>query len=299
MRALAEFIMRGRLQASIVALVGNLIPLISPATVGLVSLRQGYQDALLVLMWAAMPILASLFMSSESVLIAMVPLVALSGVSVSAVVLRGTVSWQWTMLVAMLFSSLTLLVLGTLMTGEADKVIAAVETVMADFNAAAENPVSPFYILMGWVALSLSLEKVGLVFVIGIMAWLTLIHIIGSLLLARWWQSQLYNPGGFRQEFHNLRFSPQPAAVMVLLLILLYLAPAPYVPWASMLGIPLLLAGLGFLHHTVAAMGMGPAWLILIYLGLFFGPLSVVLVGIAFLDSFLNFRTRIAQWRNR
>ena len=31
---------------------------------------------------------------------------------------------------------------------------------------------------------------------------------ISFLVLARWWQSQLYNPGGLRAEFHQLRLPP-------------------------------------------------------------------------------------------
>ena len=38
---LASFVMRGQLHAYVVAAVGNAVPFISPATVGLVSLRKG------------------------------------------------------------------------------------------------------------------------------------------------------------------------------------------------------------------------------------------------------------------
>jgi hypothetical protein len=298
MRALAEFIMRGRMQASLVALLGNLIPLVSPATVGLVTLRRSYQESLLVLLWAAMPLLASLFFSNASPLIVLTSLITLLGVVVSAQVLRGTMSWQLTLLAALVFSSLLMLVTGTLLAEETRQIAVEVESLMANLTSVADNPVSPFYVLMAGVAQNLAIEKMSEGFVIGFFAWLMVIHIIGSLLLSRWWQSLLFNPGGFREEFHNLRFNPVLASVLLLVVALFYLLPTTYVPWASMLGIPLLLAGLSLVHHTLSALGLGSLWLIIVYVGLLLlGPLSLVLIGVGYLDSFLNFRIRLARFR--
>jgi len=39
------------------------------------------------------------------------------------------------------------------------------------------------------------------------------------LMLARWWQAVLYNPGGFQQEFHQ--FKLQPAIAMMLMVLFL------------------------------------------------------------------------------
>ncbi len=55
MRALAEFILRGRLQATAVALIGNWVPLLTPATVALVTLRVGRNNGLLILLWGVLP----------------------------------------------------------------------------------------------------------------------------------------------------------------------------------------------------------------------------------------------------
>ena len=44
MRALAEFIMRGRVQACLVALVGVVVPLVGPAAIGLVTVTEGSFD---------------------------------------------------------------------------------------------------------------------------------------------------------------------------------------------------------------------------------------------------------------
>ena len=93
MRALAAFIMRGRVQASLVALLGNLVPLVSPATVALVTLRRGAADGLLVLMWAALPLVVAVFMIEASDMVIMTSLVGLVAVDIYSEVLRGSLSW--------------------------------------------------------------------------------------------------------------------------------------------------------------------------------------------------------------
>lgn len=298
MRALAEFIMRGRLQASLVALVGNLVPLISPATVGLVSLRRNYQDSLLVLLCAAIPLVLTLYAGTASYLIVLTSLTTLVAVLVAAEVLKGTVSWQLTLLAILGLCSAAILVAGTLMPGETERVTSEVQSVMNNLESRESQPASPFHVLMAITALNLAIEKTTQGFVLGFLSWLTVIHVTGSLLLSRWWQALLYNPGGFRQEFHNLRFNSLLASGLMMAVAALHLMSPVLMPWASMMGFPLLLAGIGIVHHTVNAFGLGVFWLILFYAGLiFFGPLSLVLVGVGFLDSFLDFRTRIAKMR--
>ncbi len=84
---------------------------------------------------------------------------------------------------------------------------------------------------------------------------------------------------------------------MVAVIALQFLSPG-LMPWASMMGLPLLLAGVALTHHTVSSLGLGTVWLVLFYVGLILiGPLSMVLIGVGFLDSFFDFRTRIARMR--
>lgn len=67
MRALAEFIMRGRPQACLVALVGVIVPLIGPASVGLVTLRKGSFEGALVALWATLPFFVLFRRSVQSI----------------------------------------------------------------------------------------------------------------------------------------------------------------------------------------------------------------------------------------
>jgi len=63
MRALIEFIMRGRPHACGIALAGYLMPLVSPSTVGLVALKKGPIEGSVVALWAMLPVLLGWFAS--------------------------------------------------------------------------------------------------------------------------------------------------------------------------------------------------------------------------------------------
>ena len=67
MRALAEFIMRSRITAILVALVGSWVPLLTQGTIGLVTLRKGWQEGILITMWSVLPILAGLWLDDISI----------------------------------------------------------------------------------------------------------------------------------------------------------------------------------------------------------------------------------------
>ncbi len=287
--------MRGRLQASLVALLGNLVPLISPATVALVTLRQPLQEGLLVLVWACIPLLVMINWGEVSPLLAATSLIGVAGVIPVARVLRNTLSWPLTLLTAVAVSGGATILVASY-AGEAMAALLADLQVVLDGLRGGETPqaASVFHLLMGAMAVGIGLEQASAVFVLGFLAWLTAMQLIASLLLGRWWQALLFNPGGFRAEFHALRFDRVLATGLLLGVMVCNLGAADYGTWASLLGLPLLLAGLGLVHHAVQFWQLGVQWLVLMYIGLLmFGPLSLVLVGIAFLDSVFDFRARL------
>lgn len=296
MRALAEFIMRGRMQACLIALVGNLLPLISPATVGLVTLRQRFQDGLLVLLWAGLPLMAALFLEWTSALIALSSLVGLISVLIAGEVLKATTSWQLALVALLATCLIGVQAIAIPLDAETKTIAAKVSELIADQEmVTADSNVSPFIGLMALTAMGLGVDSANGVLVLGFLAWLAGIGAIGALLLARWWQSLLYNPDGFQQEFHGLRFDRVIGSGLMTAVVACNVLAPEYMTWASLFGLPLLLAGLGLAHYVVKAKKLGVVWLIVLYVGLvLIGPLSMVLIVVGFLDSFLNLRTRIA-----
>jgi hypothetical protein len=296
MRALAEFIMRGRMQACLIALVGNLLPLISPATVGLVTLRQRFQDGLLVLLWAGMPLMAALFLEWTSALVALSSLVGLISVIIAGEVLKATTSWQLALVAVLATCLVGVQAVAIPLDAETMAISAQVSALIADQQMVTpDSGVSPFIGLMALTAAGLGVENANAVLVLGFLAWLAGIGAIGALLVARWWQSLLYNPGGFQQEFHGMRFDRLIGCGLMAAVIACNVLAPEYMTWASLFGLPLLLAGLGLAHFVVKSKKLGVVWLIVLYVGLvLIGPLSMVLIVVGFLDSFLNLRSRFA-----
>jgi len=137
-------------------------------------------------------------------------------------------------------------------------------------------------------------------FVAGLLGWVIALSAVVALLLARWWQSLLYNPGGFGIEFHALRFDRLSAGLLFGGLMACYLLGQEYVAWGNLLGLPLLLSGIALVHHAVAFAQLGTRWIVVFYMGLvlLLGPLSSVLIGLGFLDSVMDFRSRLAARRS-
>ena len=286
MRALAELIMRGRAQACGVALFGWLLPLISPATVGLVSLRKDSSEGLIVALWALLPWLALYLSGDISVLIVLVPLAVLLVVTAIASLLRSSASWQWTLLGAVIISAAIAVGLGIVASSDVNRAVAATVEFLAQVNSQA-----------GSDQLGIAPDRF---FVLGMLAWLIGSTAVCGLLVSRWWQALLFNPGGFQKEFHDYRLDRTIALVLIVFVIAGVGLPLEYRPWVELVSLPLLIAGLALVHSSVKLMGMGGHWLGLMYFGLFFiAPVGTLLVGLGLLDSLLNLRSRLAAFKNR
>lgn len=287
MRALAEIIMRGRAQACAVALFGWLLPLVSPATIGLVSLRKDSTEGLIVTLWAILPWLALYYAGDVSPLIILLPLAVLVVIAAVANVLRSTASWQWTLVIAGIVSAVAALAAGFIASAEVDLMVVAIAEFFAEIGA--QEAISDEF--------EFAPDRT---FVLGLFAWLIGFTAVCGLLVSRWWQSLLFNPGGFQKEFHEFRLDQSVAVILIVLVIAGVVLPLAYRPWVELVSLPLLIAGVAVVHSSVKMMGMGVHWLGLMYFGLLFiGPTGTVLIGLGLVDSILNLRSRLAAFKNR
>lgn len=283
MRALAEFIMRGRAQASIVAFFGNLLPLISPATVGLVALRLGLSRALLILLWSVLPSLLAFYISDTPAMLISASIATVVVLYLTTGELKRSASWANTLLLTVGLSGLAAVVLNTLFASQTRDLIATIQEVMAEIAEAggAEVP------------------KIGASMVLALISYVIALSSVASLLLARWWQAQLYNPGGFQSEFHQLRLVPKQAVGLVVGMIGCYVLQTEpgqgLGAWIKLLELPLMTSGIALVHFTVKAKKLGGHWLALLYAGLIMlGPImSAMLVGLGCIDSVANLRNRM------
>ncbi|CAI8883289.1 hypothetical protein [Methylococcus capsulatus] len=114
-----------------------------------------------------------------------------------------------------------------------------------------------------------------------------------TLLLARWWQSLLYNPDQFGPEFQRLRLPRTAlAAVVALLLLVHFLRPALEMH-ILLVGIMIYaFQGLAVVHGVVTQRGIGwtgwlPPYLALVFVPQF-GAVGLAVLGAA--DALANFR---------
>lgn len=281
MRALAEFVMRGRAQAIGVAILTMVLPLvvwISAAVVGLVALRKSSQDAFVVVGWVALAALALLIWQGDPG-----PLTAVVGIAVAATVLRWTRSWALALLVIVGIGVLSALLLQWFGSGLITELTTALNELLGKLR---EQMPPDRAQLLGQLAPTQISGLLGLR-----SACLTVV----ALLLARWWQAVLYNPGGFREEFHRLRLSSLVAVGLIGAGGLINVFGNEYAFWSALFALPLVVAGFALIHGMVGIKGWGRGPLIALYVGWIFmwEIVTAVLLLLALIDSWLDFRARV------
>ena len=104
----------------------------------------------------------------------------------------------------------------------------------------------------------------------------------------------MYNPGGFREEFHALRLTPKELAVLVVIGVIGMLLGAHAL---AMLGwIPLLVAGVALVHGFIGIKGMNGLWLVAFYVLLITTwPTILIVLLLGLIDTFANVRARLAR----
>ena len=121
---------------------------------------------------------------------------------------------------------------------------------------------------------------------------------ISSLLVSRWWQSELYNPGGFGNEFRNLLI-PKPVsliAALIAAMALIQLSAGGASGLASDLLVVLVVLfafqGLALIHHRVKKVEMAKLWLVGFYILLVLMPhrVGILLAFIGIADIVLDVR---------
>jgi len=273
MRGLAEYAMHGRRQAIIVVVLTGLFPLVyclSAAVVGLVNLRKSATEGLIILLWSLLPA-ALLWMAGDST-----PVILMLSTAILAQVLKYKESWSRVIMLGTVLAILTQLSL-VWQEGYVAELVSIVEEAI-DLQRS-----------QGVVVEYSASEVVNLL--LGFYGAYHFTTVISCLVLARWWQAALYNPGGFKTEFHQLRLEPGFAVLLAGFILAALTGVPPLSSWLAIMCIPPLLGGLALLHYLVAWKKLGFSWIVMVYLlALFISPV-VILLGLA--ESIVNFRKRI------
>lgn len=283
MRALAELIMRGRMQATLIVAGCAALPLLfwlSAAAGCLVLLRRGFSDAAGILAWALLPALVWWYFGEPRTAMVLVGSLGL------AMVLRASESWVRVLLASVAWGLLYAVVLGSvfrepieMLSQEIQKHLPAMlsgiyEQMSVEERARLGSLIAP--VLNGLIAALLQIVSVL------------------TLMLGRYWQALLYNPGGFGREFRAVRL---PLIPMLVLLVCMLVGPnfGPHMAMLTPLcSVPLVFAGAALIHGLVAEKRLAKFWLVGMYITLllFMQLIYPLLVVLAIVDSLIDFRGR-------
>ena len=300
MQSLASFAMRGRSQAVMVVTVLAMLSLILPplsilssSAVALVTLRKGATEGGLAMVLAGLACVLLSWLTLGQVLpVAGFLLLMWLPVWLLALLLRSTRSLAWAMAGA--------LVLGLL-------IIVGQYLQTQDLTAAWQQLLEPIAESLINAELLEQAQQEELKQLLQVMAyWMPGIIAAGffmqsmvALLLARWWQAILYNPGGFREEFHNLRMHRAVAVVTLVVLPLRLLTGEGEGGFWEYLMLLLLAAwflqGLALVHGTVGKLGASIGWLVAMYCLVVFAmpQTATALAAAGFADAWIDFRARL------
>ncbi|NNE38220.1 MAG: DUF2232 domain-containing protein, partial [Gammaproteobacteria bacterium] len=117
----------------------------------------------------------------------------------------------------------------------------------------------------------------------GIMAAGVVISLVTSLLLARAWQSALFNPGGFWQEFFSF-YLPRWFTYLTLLTMAVSFAGIQGISWLAQNILIVLIVlhvvqGIVTVHRTIQRRKLSRSWLIIMYSFLIFMPQMALLIA--------------------
>ncbi len=300
MKLLAGFVMRSPWMAAVIVALAAVVALVLPpvtslifflsgASLGLVTLRLGARAGLLV-MGIATSVLALLswaVIGTTSAAIAMVGMLW-APIWLLSLALRTTVS-------------LPLAVTGALCLVSSG--IAVTHWLKGDLtswwrmflvDAFARTGPEPGPGLTAWIEAH-SQTMTGSVAAAILMGW------VGSLLLARWWQALLYNPGGFSEEFVVLRLHPAVGMAALGAMALTQFGPPPLVH----LGVDLVfvimaaffISGLAVAHGLNVNFGEPVGWLVGVYLLILLFPnqMMTILAATGLADTWVDLRSKIGR----
>ena len=276
MRLLAEYALRGRRKAIIVAAILVSLPLVSwigGAVAALVVLAQGPRAGLFVAMWASLPLLVGYAVAQD-----ISSLLAFAAVVASASLLRASGSWELVLYGAMILAVIQAVLFGWLSSPILEWFVSSYLGMLESVREVASTALDE----AGARGTALAFFAFGQ----GVLTILTL-------MLARWWQSEIYHPGGFGDEVQRVRLA-RPVAIG-LGLASLGLAGMPDLrAWAALASLPLVVGGACLAHALLKQRGASRHWFVVFYASIvLFAQMAMAILALVMIaDSFLDLRRR-------
>ena len=255
--------------------------------VGFVTLRCGGQRGLVVLAFAGLPAIALAVLHHLGFFINTV-ILRLGLVWAFAMILRQTTSWSRVIELGSLLGIVVVMMIHLLYPGQVSVWWKThLIPILQQLNSAANLHFTSAKLQA--MATSFSRFSTGAFVVF----YLLTDYII--LLVARAWQAQLFNPGGLRKEFYQIRLSYAAVGVLLLCLVGILLKSDFAYDLLPVVMLPSVIAGLSLMHVAAATKKTAGLIIPLVYVSLvFFTPIiSIALAVLGVGDSALNLRNRV------
>ena len=296
MKWLAAYIMRGRLEACLLASTLAMLSLLvaplsvlSSGAVALVTLRKGANEGLIILVISSLAagVLATLIQVPYTFILLYV-LVLWLPIWLISIVLREGQHISLAVEIAVLIGIVA--VVGYyLFNADPAAMWRQVMPRMVPPNAPVDNAKQMIDLMAPYMT--------------GIAAAGAVIGMLLGLFLGRWWQALLFNPGGFKQEFLGLRVQPRLGFISVAIIAIAVVSSGAVaqIAWNTTILMLVLYAfiGIAVLHTLFSRMKIGQFAVPMFYITLLFIPhslLPVALVG--FSDTWLDIRKRTLNQTN-
>jgi len=294
---LAAFIMRGRMQAMMVAsslgLLSLLFPpvsIVSSASVALVTLRRGGKEGLYVLAFSCLSsaILGILLFGNMQFAL-LYGLVLWLPIWVISIVLREGKHLSVAIQIAVLFGMIG--VLGFYLYADDPATLWQSVLSLMIQPMLASNPDVPLEEVKQSI-------KVFSHFMTGGIAAGSVYGLLFGLFLARWWQAVLFNPGGFREEYLSLRVHSRVALASLFIVAIAWFSSGivAEICWnLSILSLVLYaFVGMAVLHSAFSEMKTKRFTVPFLYITLVLVPHVVaIIVVVGVVDAWLDLRSKI------
>ncbi len=300
MRAIAAFIMRGRLQAIIMAaglgLLGGLFPpgwLLSGGVVALVTLVQGPKEGMLnafaattlVVVLSGVLVMQPALQAAGIFVLLWLPIVWLL-----ALVLFQSRSLAMTLLVNALLAAAIVLTAYVGLEDPAQWWYSQTEQLLSLMKEAGVA-------IPDEAAFDANMREASRIMT-GTLAAFVSLGLALSILIGRWWQSVVTRPGAFGEEYRSLRLGSTAAIVATLLVLPAWITSGGIGEMATNLllvaVVLFMFQGLALGHAAVKQFGNNQAWLVMMYVVMVFtmpyGLLLAAMLGV--LDNWFDFRAR-------
>lgn len=296
MLAIAKYSMKGPMQAYIAAVFFSVLSvffapfgILVGAIIALVTLRISVTEGFKTLVWSAIANTALTVMMTGMYFSGMVSIIEfMLPIWLMAVVLRQTNSLALALQFAMIVVGVGIVLFYLAVPNPADWWLGLFNQYVAPMLEASKISYEKDLIP------TLTKMVTMLIAVFMIVLWFSM------LLIARKWQSELYNPGQFKTDFYQLTL-PKATAYTAIALAVIGLVngsqPGLIYDLSSVIIAGLMFQGIAIAHQIVSIKQLSSAWLVGLYILLFLFPQAMlILATIGLVDIWVNFRSR---WDNK